>query len=323
MLSPSPYERHFDASVIIVVYKQEDILRLTLESLKNQRTAARFEVIVTDDGSPTIWPTVQLAMSDSRVNCRYVWQQDRQFRAGQARNNAIRLSNGQVLIFLDGDCIPPADFVQRHLDAHAGTDRLIVAGGRSFYNADNIRRWLSSEPPLEEVVEFLTEHAWVNTDEELYRQRWLTTDGPWKAGFSYNESVTYSPELYFDENLVGWGIEDWEFNYRNWKSGYTFQYRPEITVWHLNLSELIGNVFRLSDHDGLVRFAKNTLYFLDKYPEEASLVECSLAFRCYQLNSTTNRWYWNKVHEDDDPKDYRLSEGILKLRRWLAANPTA
>lgn len=324
MKDPSPHTRSLDASVVVTVYDQPDTLRPILQSLTQQDTLSTYEIVVSDDGSDgQIHKVVSEEALTTAIPIRYIWQQDRLFRAGQARNNAIRLSSGKILIFLDGDCIPPPSFVREHLSLHDQQENLLVAGGRLFCKIETCRDLLKERPPLVDVLTHLKATAWENTDEETYRRRWLTTENPWKAGFSYNISAPYSNELYFDENFLGWGIEDWELCYRLWKNGHVFNYVPGISVWHLDIPELVCNVFRLSDHDGLVRFAKNALYFLDKYSDDPSLLDCTLAFRCYELNLDTNRWYWDLTHENDDPKDYRIEEGILKLRIWLGENPSA
>jgi hypothetical protein len=48
------------------------------------------------------------------VPLSYVWQVDRGFRAAEIRNRAILACRGAYCVFLDGDCLAPADFIARH-----------------------------------------------------------------------------------------------------------------------------------------------------------------------------------------------------------------
>jgi glycosyltransferase involved in cell wall biosynthesis len=101
-------------SVIVTTYNREDALDAVLRSLSRQ-TEARFEVVVADDGSrPATAGTVETWTSRLHVPLTRVWQEDRGFRAAEARNRAIRASAGNYCIFLDGDCIARPDFVAAH-----------------------------------------------------------------------------------------------------------------------------------------------------------------------------------------------------------------
>ena len=44
----------------------------------------------------------------------HVWQEDLGFRAGRARNLAVKSSHGEYLLFLDGDCIPRPSWISAH-----------------------------------------------------------------------------------------------------------------------------------------------------------------------------------------------------------------
>ena len=101
-------------SVIIAIYNREDALEAVLRSLA-QQTDQDFEVIAADDGSGEATGAVLDAWK-GKVGRRLdrVWQEHREFRAAEIRNHAILVSRGAYCIFLDGDCIPRADFVATH-----------------------------------------------------------------------------------------------------------------------------------------------------------------------------------------------------------------
>jgi glycosyltransferase involved in cell wall biosynthesis len=101
-------------SVVVTTYNRPDALRAVLDGLGGQTDRA-FEVLVADDGSRD--DTRELVESFARgatVPVRHVWQEDRGFRAGAARNRATALAYGDYVVFLDGDCVPRPEFIERH-----------------------------------------------------------------------------------------------------------------------------------------------------------------------------------------------------------------
>jgi glycosyltransferase involved in cell wall biosynthesis len=101
-------------SVIVTTYNREDALDAVLRSLSRQADAG-FEIIVADDGSrPATARVVETWRERMPERLRHVWQEDRGFRAAEARNRAIAASAGNYCIFLDGDCIARPDFVAAH-----------------------------------------------------------------------------------------------------------------------------------------------------------------------------------------------------------------
>jgi GT2 family glycosyltransferase len=59
-----------------------------------------------------------------RAHCPVIFttQEDAGFRKARALNNAIRETNGESLLFLDGDCIPPPRWAERHLAGLESSD---------------------------------------------------------------------------------------------------------------------------------------------------------------------------------------------------------
>ncbi|MBW1725409.1 MAG: glycosyltransferase, partial [Deltaproteobacteria bacterium] len=102
-------------SVIITTYNRPDTLSKVLEGLECQTRSAD-EVIVADDGSGAeTEKVVNRFMQSSIYPLYHVWQEDRGFRAARIRNKAIKKSDGQYIILLDGDCIPGKHFIKDHL----------------------------------------------------------------------------------------------------------------------------------------------------------------------------------------------------------------
>jgi glycosyltransferase involved in cell wall biosynthesis len=111
-------KRTHSVSVIISSYNQPNCLRLALEGFASQ-TSLDFEVIVADDGSEP--DTFELIERFSKRDCfplRVVTQSDEGFRKARILNMAIRVAEGEQVIFSDGDCVPFPNYVRRHRDAY-------------------------------------------------------------------------------------------------------------------------------------------------------------------------------------------------------------
>lgn len=313
-------KRDLDLSVIVVVYNQSKSLKLLLRSLLAQDFSGTYEIIVTDDGSPPeLFHTCYAEFGKSSIPIRYVWQQHCHFRAAAARNNGINISRGEVLLFLDGDLVPTLDTLRKHVEAHT-SPKIMVAGNRKW------RGEFANITPLptrsiEKVLELLENYSADERTihrEEVERQRreqWLRSSHPWRACFSGNISVTWSPDVRFDENFVGWGLEDWEFSHRLCtKHGYTPLYRDDITTYHLETSNARGNVFLTGTHEEIVMYMKNTFYFFGKCPG-LPIEEVFFGFPRFFLDESTNKW---RVVPRPTPDTYNLCTLIEKARQWLA-----
>jgi glycosyltransferase involved in cell wall biosynthesis len=204
-------------SVIVTTYNRPDALRAVLTGLFAQLDRD-FEVLVADDGSREDTRRLVESMArDAPVPVRHVWQEDRGFRAGAARNRAAAAAGGAYLIFLDGDCIPRPDWIARHR-ALAERGRM-VAGNRILLSERFTQQVLTSGEPI---------HAWslgrwrlaqfaghINRTLPLRRlplgslrrlgaRRWQRVRtcnlGVWADDFRAVNG--------FDESFEGWGFED-------------------------------------------------------------------------------------------------------------------
>ena len=102
-------------SVIVAVYKDVEALALICDSLEKQ-TYRGFELVVAEDGAST---EMQTFIADARENYSFeilhTTQEDSGVRKSKSQNNAIRASQGEYLIFIDGDCLLYSNFIENHL----------------------------------------------------------------------------------------------------------------------------------------------------------------------------------------------------------------
>ncbi len=110
------------ARVILTTYNQLPLLRRAIRGYLRQ-TTTDFALTVADDGSRADtrdWlREFSAEAAEKGIPFLHVWQKDEGFRRAAALNEGVRHSESEpLLIFSDGDCVPPARFVESHLAAH-------------------------------------------------------------------------------------------------------------------------------------------------------------------------------------------------------------
>jgi GT2 family glycosyltransferase len=99
------------ASVIVPAYERTDGLEALLETLLVQTLpASDFEIIVSDDGSG---PAVERCVRDHEgrgVPLRWEWGANA--GPGVARNRGVKVARGDILAFIDSDCLAPPRWLE-------------------------------------------------------------------------------------------------------------------------------------------------------------------------------------------------------------------
>lgn len=215
-------------TVIISSYEWPSALQLVLQTLAKQDSSVD-QVIVADDGSsPSVAALVQ-SWSDS-LPIELVWQADYSFRAARARNLAILRAKSEHLIFIDGDCLLPKEFVSSHKKL-ADKGR-IVAGGR-HHLSESQSQYLLKTPNVDNGVAFKSIKFLripLGFLRDLRRRAWHHVR-------TCNMSVMREDILAvggFDESYKGWGREDSDIVVRMLRNGATVRSsRFLATVSHL------------------------------------------------------------------------------------------
>jgi glycosyltransferase involved in cell wall biosynthesis len=204
-------------SVIVTTYNREDALDAVLRSLSRQADAG-FEIIVADDGSrPATARVVETWSARLPERLRHVWQEDRGFRAAEARNRAIAASAGSYCIFLDGDCIARPDFVAAH--RRLAEPGYFVTGNRVLLSPALSERILAAglEPETWRLGQLLAQRRSGNLNRvapliglplgplrKLGGRRWQGARSCNVACFRHDLERVDG----FDAAFTGWGLED-------------------------------------------------------------------------------------------------------------------
>ena len=234
------FRPEFPVSVIVPYYAQLEELGRTLAALEGQRYPRElFEVVVVDDGSPEPLAEVGRSLIErAPFTVRTVWQEDRGFGAARARNAGARAAAHEVLLFLDGDMLPEADWLSAHARWHHVVPDALTLGLRAHVPVDGVDADAIRNRPgtLEELF------AGRRVDRAWFERYWRKTDDlTSKADDLFRMVVSANLgvrrgffELVggFDESFTEWGGEDTEFGYRAFTRGGLFVPVRDGFAWH-------------------------------------------------------------------------------------------
>lgn len=183
-------------SVIIPTYNAPKLLEKTLLSLSVQSYTNTVEIIVVDDGSSTFEPDGWKDLCHPLKLCVVRLPTNR--GRASARNAGIKHSQGELLVFLDGDMTVAQGFLKAHAEMATQKPISVGIGNIRFSSAvrsDAMTRYMESRGVGQNRQEEVPFKCFVTGNSSLPRSLLV------KAGC-------------FDENFTAYGGEDLELGFR-------------------------------------------------------------------------------------------------------------
>ena len=171
-------------SIIIPSYNQGQFLRDALDSVLAQ-TYANWECIIVNDGSED--NTKELALSYSHQDTRFHYIEQPNQGVCVARNNGIRVSQGEFILPLDGDDKLASTFLMKAVDCMTRNTQLSLVYSR-VGNLDKESEEIVF--PEYKYEDFIWANCIVNT--AMFRRA------------DYERTIGYNPNMKD-------GLEDWDF----------------------------------------------------------------------------------------------------------------
>ena len=204
-------------SVIIPSYNSEKTISGCLSSLSVQSYKSEYEIILVDssaDKTPSIvhsqFPQIQYFQFEKKTD------------PGTARNYGVIHSRGNLILFIDSDCVAEKDWINRHVQFHKDHPEVAAIGG-SVINGNESKDIVGWSSYFGEFREFLPQNPENFTFHiptlNISYKRWVFE----KYGF-------FNPNFYPQEDLV--------FNYAITNKGEKIFFDPLIKVRHTHRSSL-------------------------------------------------------------------------------------
>lgn len=254
-----------DASVIISSFNQAETIKKILEVLEDQSRQGGYsvQVIIADDGSSSAVVNslvAEMKKCGPSISTNLVWQQNTEFRLAASRNNGLAVADSEIVIFIDGDCIPDPGFLEAHINVHAAHGGLaLFTGHRSFDLPANIDKD-SRRDTLNRLK--------IKEAEESYDiEKRAQSAYPWGSIIGRNFSFRHKFQDHkFDENIVGWGIEDISFAAEYFRLGCrSYGYLKEASVTQIDDFSSSGNPYETKSQKSIAYAIANGALTMKKF----------------------------------------------------------
>lgn len=199
-------------SIVIPVYNRASLIGSVIEALLDQAYRP-FEIIIVDDGS-----TDNTERIVSSYQVKYIYQENRGPAA--ARNRGFRESGGDIIAFIDSDCIARKDWLENLIKGFDSPEVGAVAGSYDIANPESLLSRLIHE-----------EIKWRHSGFKGYI----------RAFGSYNVAIrreVFEKVGGFDETYRTASGEDNDLSYRILKAGYKIRFMPDALVAHYHTEKL-------------------------------------------------------------------------------------
>lgn len=218
---------------------RKETLKLVLESLANQSIHAdRYEVVVIDDGS-TDGTKEMIEALDVPYRLTYGYQEHSALAT--ARNHGIRLSRGEVMLYIDDDVLADHHLLEEHLRSHEANQQCVVNG------------WVNHV----ETAEIPKKPKFTMAD--------ISTSFFWTSNVSVRVDDLYRAGL-FEESFKEYGWEDQELGLRLMAIGLVRKTNYKAIGYHIKKPPAQQNV------EGSLRLAeakaRTALHYIKLHPRQ-------------------------------------------------------
>jgi len=210
-------------SVIVASYESAKTIEACLESLRKQRTGRAFEVIAVDSGADGAALLIERRFPEVRL-CSF---SERKF-CGAARNWAMGIARGEIVAFVDADCVARPDWVENLLEAHE-TPAPVIGGAIANGNPESLVGWAAY------FCEF---------------SRWMPGTPPQWLDDIAGANISYKRELFdrYGPFIEGTYCSDTEYHWRLGRDGIRLRFEPRSVVAHRNIERLGQFLVHEFDH---------------------------------------------------------------------------
>jgi len=211
-------------SIVIPVRNRPDALRRVLSGIRDAAPpAAPFEVLVVDNGSTDSTARVAEAF-DARLLHEPVPNRCR------ARNLGAREALGRWVVFIDSDCVPRPDWLQkleRAIAACPPAERVGMVAGR-----------ILAAPAPSPVGQYIDHRKWID------QEKFLTPGRRYHSPFAATANLAVRREVYLElgglDPALPYSGEDADLCWRFAEAGWRIRYAPEAEVIHEHRATLRG-----------------------------------------------------------------------------------
>lgn len=211
-------------SLVICTRNRADRLRRCLDAVAEIRSSRAWEVVLVDNGSTDDTPrVVDRARETFPVPLRLV--EEPVLGVSRARNAGWRSASGSIVSYIDDDCYPAGDFVDRILECFESEGRLGFLGGAvlPYDSSDALVTIVAGRDPIEIAPRGFVTPGLMICANLAFRREVLQAIGGFDVVFGYGAGFTG------DVDAV---VEDVDAAARVSAAGWCGRYDPDVVVRH-------------------------------------------------------------------------------------------
>jgi GT2 family glycosyltransferase len=223
----------------------------------------------------------------------WVIVEDRYQSSYAARNRGIAQAKGEILAFMDADCLPASDWIEKGSEVLTAVGAGLLGGHIELF---------STEPARPTIAEYYELAIAFDQEHKLTEQRYAVT-----ANLFTNKQVL-NDVGWFDERLQSGG--DFEWGQRVAAAGYPLVYGPEAVVLHParpTIRSLIKKTIRVIKGG----------YQLDRLNQAKRSVPLSSRLRRWVLRLLPPLGRLRKIWQSDKIPTYGLKIRVILLALYL------
>jgi glycosyltransferase involved in cell wall biosynthesis len=282
-----------DISIITPIYNCSSNIINLVSALQSQDIDRTTEIIVVDNNSTD--NSFEIAQQFSHIFNITVVNQSQIQSVAATRNKGIELATGDILAFIDGDCIPEPDWLRQGIQCME-ENKVERVGGRI-----NIRP-LSSNSSTYSLIEALFCY-----DQESA----VNSVGACMTPNLFVKHHVFNTVSKFNQNYAEW--EDIEFGMRATRLGSTVAYADKAIVWHPP-RQTFREMWHKSKRNG-----KGTFILCQQNPQWAGKYGWKHPLRTIKIMISLRKPNWNLL-----PFPYQqisLAQKIkIYLMSWIVIN---
>ena len=229
-------------SLIVPTYNRVDFTVFFLRRIIDYHQSELHEVIFSDDGSAEdiITPICRLG-KELDIGCKIVIQEHKGYRLARVRNNGVRHSSGDYICFLDQDLIPCEGYF-RQIKHYAKPGRFLIT--RPVYTTPEEKQRILTDADEEYLFAVHARRKWrmrkLVVKDFIYHVGKKLGMGKLRPKLQGGAFSLFREKFElvngFDENYIGWGLEDDDLGRRMYLSrvlGFNISHKAWVYhLWH-------------------------------------------------------------------------------------------
>lgn len=211
-----------DVSVIFATYNRSDVLEDVLNKWREVKAVSKyeFEIICSDDASTDNTVDILLNANDLPITIL----KNEKGGAGPARNAALKVAKGKIVIFTGDDMFPNPEFINQHYQNYLKFGDKVATLGRIDWHKD-----IKLNHLMYHITDIGCEQfGFIGLPPyQLIDFRHFYT-----SNISVPKTLLDSLDVHFRTDFDKYGFEDIELGYRLQKAGMKIYYDPSIVIEH-------------------------------------------------------------------------------------------